>query len=250
MKHLLFPAWICIVLISCSAKTIPQRPLYSTIKANGLNGPVTVMENWSYSLNPASNEFVQDSCCIIRIEYDKNGNEVKSEAFNTKGELQYGIGNEYHSNGLVKKRLYYNKERVVTAMEDFVLDSAGNYASGKEINEGRLNRTFTIGGQNQLGNWTQMTSYRADGTLMRTEEFIYEGKNLVAMFWKNKDGKIIREEKHTYNKKGERIATNATYGNFRRRVDSYDRWGNWTQSSSLDSTGKAVRMFKRKYSYR
>ena len=66
-----------IVLLSCAVKNIPQQK-YSTLKQEGLNGSVHIMERRSYTFDSLTKTLKEDTFCINRFEYDKKGNNIKN----------------------------------------------------------------------------------------------------------------------------------------------------------------------------
>jgi hypothetical protein len=86
----------------CDAQINSQKR-YSSLSRDGIKGKVSVAETSSYTIDTANRLVRQDSCCISRTEYDKNGNSVKLERFRLGGIYQGGTVTTYHPNGLIKK---------------------------------------------------------------------------------------------------------------------------------------------------
>lgn len=231
---------------------------YSGLTAENLQGQIRSIEQNRYSFDPLKNEWLPDSCCVFRMEYNQMGNMLKRETLTLSGIMNDYVVCSYHDNGLLKEQVFYNKNHQVTYREMFNLDANGNYVDGLMYNEaGDLHRKVKIEGQNAYGQWTKVVLYTASGELYRTEEYTYEGWQLLRTLWTNKEGKVIRDDRSTYNDKGELEYTKmfnaqfpAANGETFRRADQYDELGNWTQTSILDASGKPTRLIKRKYTYR
>lgn len=231
---------------------------YSGLKAENLQGQIRSIEQNRYSFDPLKNEWLPDSCCVFKMEYNDQGNLLKRETLTLLGILNDYVVCSYHDNGLLKEQVFYNKAHQVTYREVFNLDANGNYVDGLMYNEaGDLHRRVKIEGQNAYGQWTKVLLYTASGELYRSEEYTYEGRQLLRTLWTNKDGKVIRDDQSTYNDKGELEYTKmfnaqfpAANGETFRRTDEYDEHGNWRQASILNASGKPTRVIKRKYTYR
>ena len=231
---------------------------YSALKAENLQGQIHIIEQNRYSFDPIKNEWLPDSCCVFKMEYNQAGNMQKRETLTLLGILNDYVVCSYHDNGLLKEQVFYNKAHKITYRELFNLDANGNYVDGLMYNEaGDLHRRVKIEGQNPYGQWTKVLLYTARGELYRSEAYTYEGNELVRTLWTNKDGKVIRDDQSTYNDKGELEYTKmfnaqfpAANGETFRRTDAYDEHGNWTQAAILDASGKSTRVIKRKYTYR
>lgn len=251
-------AVILLFLFFCCSHNSIQGQTYSSLKRDGLKGAISITETSSWSVDTVKKTTTQDSCCINRFEYDKNGNAVKNESVNIQGVLQSGMLTDYHPNGLLKEIRYIDKDHRVTYREEFYLDAAGNYAGGNAYNEdGKLHRTIKITAQNEFGQWTRLNWYSPDGQLYRTEEYTYDGNKKIKEFWKDKDGKITMDMSRKYNEKGEMILEEGIHPfqgtvkrNLTNRIYEYDKLGNWTQYSILSPTGNPVRIIKRNIAYR
>ena len=237
-------------------KTPLQR--YSTLKADNLKGQILSIEQTRHTPNPLNNELRQDSCCVFKMEYDEAGNLLKRASFTTQGILNDMVSCTYHPNGLLKEQTFSNKDNKITYRELFDIDANGNYVGGKMYNEaGELHRNVKVEGQNAFGQWTKVILYTASGALYRTETYTYDGNKPISTLWTDQDGKVIRDDQTRYDQNGEPTYTKMINTRFPmangetfQRTDTYDQYGNWTQRSILDTTGKVSRVIKRQYTYK
>lgn len=247
-------------LLSCSVKTIPRNS-HSSLSREGLAGRISSMEIMTFTFNPNQNKFIQDSCCATKILYNKQGNNIKSESSDIKGDLQNGIETDYYSNGMIREIRYFDKNRETTAKEEFFLDAAGKYIGGNGYDDGKLLRTFKIFEQNKYGQWTRLNWYSLNGNLYRSEEYKYDEYKKIGELWKeyqeDKEGKVKMNMSYFYNKKGEMISQEGIHPflgqvkqNMDNRIYEYDMLGNWIQYAILDATGKITKIRKRIFTYR
>jgi hypothetical protein len=244
---------------SCAVQNLPGKK-YSSLSRDGIKGAVLITETGGYTIDTVNMIVRQDSCCITRTEFDKNGNSVKMERLNVAGVYQGGTVTEYHPNGLIKQIRFLNKERRETAREDFFIDVNGSYTGGNAYDEGKLLRTFKITGQNEYGQWTKLAWYSLDGKIYREEEYTYDENRKIRDLWKeymdDPNGKIVTDLTTRYNIRGEITAQQGIHTHLGQvnqnsnRIFEYDKQGNWVQFIILNAAGKPVRMVKRNIIYR
>ncbi len=244
---------------SCAAQNISAKK-YNSLSRDGIKGAVYISETSSYSIDTANKIVRQDSCCITRTEFDKNGNNIKMERITMAGVYQGGTVTKYHRNGLIKQISFMDKDRKTTATENYFIDANGNYTGGDAYDEGKLLRTFKITGQNEYGQWTRLTWYSPDGKIYREEEYTYEGNQRVREIWKaykdDPNGKIVQDLTLKYNARGEMISQQGIHSQLGQvqqspnRIYEYDKYSNWIQYIILNPAGKPVRIVKRNLIYR
>jgi hypothetical protein len=247
------------VINSVNAQSIPGKK-YSSLLRDGIKGAVSLSETIRYTIDTVNMIALQDSCCITRTEFDKNGNSVKMERYTLAGVYQGGTVSKYHPNGLIKQIRFLNKDKRETAREDYFIDANGNYTGGNAYDEGKLLRTFKITSQNEYGQWTKFDWYSLDGKIYREEEYKYEENRKIRDIWKeymdDPKGKIVTDLTTGYNAKGEIITQQGFHTHLGQvnqkpnRIFEYDKQGNWIQYIIVNAAGKPVRIVKRKLVYR
>jgi hypothetical protein len=245
--------------VSGAAQSIPGKK-YSSLLRDGIKGAVSISETYRYTIDTANMIALPDSCCITRTEFDKNGNSVKMERYTLGGIYQGGTITKYHPNGLIKQISFLNKDKKVTALEDYFIDATGNYTGGNAYDGGKLLRTFKITGQNEYGQWTKLDWYSLDGKIYREEDYVYEENRKIRDIWKeyidDPKGKIVTDLTTGYNAKGEIITQQGFHTHLGQvnqkpnRIFEYDNQGNWIQYIIVNAAGKPVRIVKRKLVYR
>lgn len=257
---------LCIaILIAATTFTssVAQRldnKKYSSLLQEGVKGNVRIAEISRFTIDTLNLLATQDSCCFSRTEYDKNGRSIKTERLTVSGIFQGGIYTKYHSNGLIKKISFLNKDRKETAYENYFINDNGAYTGGEGYDEGKLLRRFKISDQNEFGQWTKLIWYSLDGKIYREEKYTYEENRKIAEVWKeykdDPNGIIAQDMIYKYNERGERILQQGIHSylglvnEVSNRIFEYDKYGNWIQYIILNSSGKPTRMFKRKLTYR
>lgn len=243
-----------ITLASCIAQT-----KYSSLNQEGIKGKVRAVEISRFTIDTLNLLVKQDSCCISRTEFDKNGNSLKTERFTITDVFQGGVYTKYHSNGLIKQISFLNKDKKQTAFENYFINNKGDYSGGEAYDEGKLLRTFKITAQNDYGQWTKLTWYSLDNKIYREEQYTYSDNLKTAEVWteyfKDPNGKIVQDMIYKYNARGERTLQQGIHSylgqvnEVSNRIFEYDKYGNWVQYIILNSAGKPIRLFKRKLTY-
>lgn len=238
---------------------IHQSKKYSSLLRDGLKGEVLLTETSSYTIDTLYKIIRQDSCCINRTEFDKNGNSIRSGRFTINNVYQGGTITTYHSNGLQKEIRYLNKQKTETAREIFFIEKNGNYTGGEAYDEGKLLRAFKISGQNEYGQWTKLNWYSLDGKIYREEVYTYEENRKIKESWKeykdDPNGLIVQDLSTTYNDRGEMVSQVGihtflgTVNQKSNRIFEYDQYGNWIQYIIIDKYEKPIRIVKRRLIY-
>jgi hypothetical protein len=264
MKVIIFKSlfFLVVTIVSsdfCNAQSITGKK-YSSLMRDGIKGSVSVSETSSYTIDTANKLVRQDSCCITRTEFDKNGNSIKMERLTLAGVYQGGTVTKYHPNGLIKQISFLNKDKKETALENYFIDKDGNYTGGEAFDDGKLLRTFKITSQNEYGQWTKLDWYSLDGKIYREEEYTYDEFRRIKETWNGyKDdpkGKFVQDLTTQYNTRGELISQHGIHSSLGtvnqkpNRIYEYDKYGNWIQYIILDLAGKPVRIVKRNLTYK
>ena len=238
---------------SCSVKKAATVIHYGTPK-----GPVKTIEQRNYSILP-DNTTIEDRCCLEKYNFDKRGLKLKQE-FLRGTALQFATVQSFYDNGLYNKIERHDSNGKITYREDFFLNNDGKYKSGNAYDgNGKLTRYFVIPVQNKFGQWTKLEWFSPDSVLLTKEEYKFKNELLIEQIWMNEKGIARSNRTYEHNEKGDEILIklyaqvpgkdSTSLKMTKYQYISYDKYGNWTERTTLDKDNKPVKIAKRSITY-
>jgi hypothetical protein len=260
MKKLSFIAVIAalLFLISCNNETEKKNTKFSELAENNIKGDVASIEETPYQVDSTGQIGSMDSCCIVATEYNEDGNAVKVTEKDSKGTVKVSSVLERHENGLFKSITDTKNGKTIKSFET-QLDDKGNFVGGQAYDSaGKQEFYYTGLSQNEYGQVMTWKQYTMD-SVFKEEGIGTFDKNLQTGFTvKDSVGKVKFSNVNKYNDKGEQTESSATTVGkdsttikvMKYTYETHDEQGNWTQRTTWDDKGKAIRITKRALTYR
>jgi hypothetical protein len=261
MKQFLIVAVGLLMLSACNdnkEKEADKKAMYSDLVAENLKGDISSIEEAPYKTDSTGKAGEMDSCCISVLEYDENGNNAKMISKDSKGTVKDESVITRYENGMWKGQKNM-KDGKVTGSFETTVDDKGNYNGGMAYDStGKMDLYYTGLSQNEQGQVTSWKQWDKDSVFRLEGSATYDKYLQTSFTLKDSVGKVKSSSASKYNDKGEQTEnSNTDVGKdstttkvTKYTYDSHDDMGNWTQKTTWDDKGKAVKIVKRTYTYR
>ncbi|MDP9229125.1 MAG: hypothetical protein M3O67_00465 [Bacteroidota bacterium] len=235
-----------------------KKVKYSDLANDNLKGDIHAIEETPYKVDSTGKMGDIDSCCINLIEYDENGNVVKSTSKDSKGTLKNESVYTRHESGLWMGSKDTKEGGKPASSMKVGVDDKGQYTIAEAFDStGKLDVYYTNITQNEYGQVLTWKQYDKDSVYRQEGESKYDKSLFMGFTLKDSVGKVKSTSSAKNNDNGEQTEisnTTITKDSTTTKVtkntyDAHDDMGNWTQSTTWDDKGKATKIAKRTYTY-
>jgi len=240
-------------------KEAEKKVKYSDLANDMLKGDIQTIEETPYKTDSAGKIGEMDSCCADITDFDANGNAVKNVSKDNKGTVKSEASFTRHENGLWTGSKVTKEGGKPDNYMNVAVDDKGMYTKAEAFDTaGKLEYYYTNITQNEQGMVLTWKQYDKDSVFRVEGEATYDKGLQMGFTTKDSVGKIKSSSSFKYNNKGEQTEvsrTDVTKDSTITKVtkytyDSHDEMGNWTQRTTFDDKGKAIKIVKRVYTYR
>lgn len=243
-------------IISCQQK-ISDSSSNSDLVQQNLKGRIQHFEEISFMADSSGKLGSQDSL-ILMYNFDKKGYQTKFNTLYVNGQVKSEQILNHYDNGADKEVINKTNGKQTFRMEIF-LDKDGRYSVAKAYDSAdKLTSYYKDITQNEYGEVLSGKQYHPDNTLQASFTTTYNKSNYTGNTNNDSIGKPKYSVQATLNDKGDPLELETTTykkdgttstEKVRYRYDTYDEKGNWTQRSTLNENGKALKIVKRVYAY-
>lgn len=258
MKKLLLLLLTGMILVSCK----DSKKETDVIKNNdwtsqNLKGMVKSTEQSTYTPDSTGKTGEMDSCCIVTEEYDDKGYTTSSTRKDSKGNAGETTTMTRYEKGQVKT-VTYSKSGKTTGGMEIDIDKEGKYSGARELDSaGKLLYYYTDITEDEYGQVTSGTRHKADSSVFGRFKNEFVKGIQVGNSYTDSTGKVTYSSKSELNDKGDVVKTTETNAGKDSTTttvttytyDSMDEQGNWTQRTSYNDKGKAIKVTKRTITY-
>lgn len=257
MKLVLHLITILVLATSCFYSN-EKSVKFSVLVEKRISGNVLNLQESVYSCDSAGNIGEMQECCVVTDEFNEDGNIISQEITDRNGTPIMSVTITLRANGLRESLTSSKGGKIVSFAQNYFND-AGDY-SGQVIRDStnRKQKCYSILKMNNYGQWVTFIEYDKDSVIVMKEDSKFENNLLTKAWQTDRNGKTLAKYDYRYNEKGHLIEISVvemTDAGEKKTVtkDSYDEFddkGNWVRRTLWDEKGKAVRIEKRKFTYR
>ena len=261
MKKILFPVIILSIVAACNdAEDVQLKPVPSDLAIEKLSGNIYLIEETPFQTDSTGKIGEADTCCVSIWDYDNSGYvKIYTQRAYTGGMREENFYERYE-NGLWKSSKTLKKKLPGGTFETMI-DKKGNYKTAIEYDgAGKAIHYYNDLTQNENGQvltWKEFDKdsvFRTEGAntfdslFLRTSFTLKDSIGNVkstATFKYNEKGELVEETKaETSQDTSSPIVTVTKY-----TYETHDDHGNWTQRTTWNDKGKAIKIHQRIYNY-